>query len=146
MSPFRLTPLSSTPKLLRAPLSLSLSHPISILSTPPHPFPAPRHASSHPSLHPPFHRPHSPLHHPPQHYPLQHPQRRHKSRQTRLARKSGMSSMQTSKVEDDIGLIPHLYVRPPSHDLPPWLNRRTWWKRVRLEWVWVKTRCQNYAS
>lgn len=56
-----------------------------------------------------------------------------------------MKEMPVSKISDDVGLLPETFIRPPNRDLPALFSDR-WKSRLKLEWLWAKSRAQNLGS
>jgi len=68
-----------------------------------------------------------------------------KRMESRKSRKVQMKAMSGSKVPDDVGLIPQTFIRPPSREMPRLFGSK-WKSRLKLEWLWVWTRVQNFGG
>jgi hypothetical protein len=63
----------------------------------------------------------------------------------RKSRKVEMKNLPQSRIPDDVGLLPETFIRPPSREMPRLLSSE-WKRRLKLEWLWVRTRVQNFGS
>ena len=61
------------------------------------------------------------------------------------SRRVEMKNVPQHRMPDDVGILPETFIRPPSREMPRLLGSE-WKKRLKLEWLWVKTRVQNFGS
>ncbi len=61
------------------------------------------------------------------------------------SRKVKMKGVSGSQIPDDLGIISQTFIRPPNSEMPR-LFGSTWKTRLKLEWLWAKTRVQNFSS
>jgi hypothetical protein len=63
----------------------------------------------------------------------------------RKSKKTHMKEMTANQISDDVGLLPQSFIRPPNRDLPRLFSSK-WKSRLKVEWLWVRTRLQNLGS
>ena len=59
--------------------------------------------------------------------------------------RSRMKDLGRQEIPNDLGLMPMTLIRPPGKDLPS-LFGADWKYRIKFEWLWVKTRFQNFFT
>jgi hypothetical protein len=59
--------------------------------------------------------------------------------------RSRMKNLSRQEIPNDVGILPQTLIRPPSHDLPKLLSAG-WKRRMKFEWLWTKTRFQNFFT
>lgn len=65
--------------------------------------------------------------------------------ENKKSRRVEMKDMSGSRIPGDIGIIPQTFVRPPNSEMPR-LFGSTWKTRLKLEWLWIRTRVENFGS
>lgn len=65
--------------------------------------------------------------------------------ENKKSRRVEMKGMSGSRIPDDIGIIPQTFVRPPNSEMPR-LFGGTWKTRLKLEWLWARSRVENFGS
>lgn len=59
--------------------------------------------------------------------------------------RSRMKNMSRQEIPNDLGLLPRTLIRPPAQDLPK-LFGADWKQRLKFEWLWIRTRFQNFFT
>jgi hypothetical protein len=59
--------------------------------------------------------------------------------------RSRMKNLSRQEIPNDLGILPQTLIRPPSQDLPKLLGA-DWKRRMKFEWLWTKTRFQNFFT
>ena len=76
------------------------------------------------------------------HTPKESIQRMLENRKSRRVEMKGVSG---SRIPDDIGIIPQTFIRPSNSEMPR-LFGSTWKTRLKLEWLWARTRAENFGT
>jgi hypothetical protein len=63
----------------------------------------------------------------------------------RKSRKVEMQKISNNKLPEDVGIIEQTFIRPPNREMPRLFSSK-WKTRLKVEWLWVKTRALNFAS
>jgi hypothetical protein len=59
--------------------------------------------------------------------------------------RSRMKNLSRQEIPNDVGILPQTLIRPPPQDLPKFLGA-DWKRRLKFEWLWTKTRFQNFFT
>jgi hypothetical protein len=59
--------------------------------------------------------------------------------------RSRMKNLSRQEIPNDVGILPQTLIRPPPQDLPKLLSA-DWKRRMKFEWLWTKTRFQNFFT
>jgi hypothetical protein len=59
--------------------------------------------------------------------------------------RSRMKNLSRQEIPNDLGILPQTLIRPPPQDLPKLLSA-DWKRRIKFEWLWTKTRFQNFFT
>jgi protein MBA1 len=59
--------------------------------------------------------------------------------------RSRMKNLSRQEIPNDLGLMPQTFIRPPPQDLPK-LFSADWKQRMKVEWLWTRTRFQNFFT
>jgi hypothetical protein len=59
--------------------------------------------------------------------------------------RSRMKNLSRQEIPNDLGVLPQTLIRPPPQDLPKLLSA-DWKRRMKFEWLWTKTRFQNFFT
>lgn len=68
-----------------------------------------------------------------------------KSMQPQQSMRSRMKSAKPQELPNDLGLLPQTLILPPNKQLPKLFSGQ-WKKRLQVEWLWTRTRVQNFFS
>jgi hypothetical protein len=59
--------------------------------------------------------------------------------------RSRMKNLSRQEIPNDLGLMPQTLIRPPRQNLPK-LFSADWKQRIKFEWLWTRTRFQNFFT